>query len=116
VFVRIKKAGNLSYLQIVENHREGKSVRQRVIATLAHADEMCEAGKIDALARSFLKYTTTVRVVDAHKEVSIRARCTKALGPSLVFECLWRELGIPQTIDVVRGGEMENRQCHRRRR
>jgi transposase len=109
VFVRVKKAGNLSYLQIVENKRDGKSVRQRVIASLGHADEMRESGKIDDLARSFLKYTTAVRVVDAHKEGSIKARNTKALGPALVFERLWRELGIPQTIECVRGEDDRHR-------
>jgi hypothetical protein len=34
MFLRVKKVGRQSYLQIVRNHREGKSVRQQVIATL----------------------------------------------------------------------------------
>jgi len=103
MFVRIKKAGPLSYIQIVENKREGASVKQRVIANLGHAEELIDSGKLDNLARSFLKYTTSVRVIDAHREGSIRARSTKALGPALVFERLWNELGIPEVIDKVRG-------------
>jgi len=55
MFVRIKKAGNLAYFQIVENHREGSSVKQRVIANLGHADELSSSGKLDDLARSMLK-------------------------------------------------------------
>ena len=103
MFVRIKKAGPLSYIQIVENRREGAAVKQRVIANLGHADELITSGKLDDLARSFLKYTTSVRVVDAHRDGSIRAHSTKALGPALVFERLWNELGIPEVIDKVRG-------------
>jgi len=103
MFVRIKKAGNLAYFQIVENHREGSSVKQRVIANLGHADELSSSGKLDDLARSMLKHTTAVRVIDAHREGSIRARCTKSLGPALVFEKLWRDLGIPAVIEQVRG-------------
>jgi transposase len=103
MFVRIKKAEPLSYIQIVENRREGTAVKQRVIANLGHADELVTSGKLDDLARSFLKYTTSVRVVDAHRDGSIRAHSTKALGPALVFERLWNELGIPEVIDKVRG-------------
>ena len=103
MFVRIKKAGPLSYIQIVENRREGTAVKQQVIANLGHAEELIDSGKLDNLARSFLKYTTSVRVIDAHREGSVRARATKALGPALVFERLWNELGIPEVIDKVRG-------------
>ena len=103
MFVRVKKAGDLSYLQIVENRREGTSVKQRVIANLGRADELSSSGKLDDLARSFLKHTTAVSVVDAHREGSIRARTTMALGPALVFERLWRELGIAEVIEKVHG-------------
>ena len=34
MFVRIKSSGPRSYLQVVENKREGRKTRQRVIATL----------------------------------------------------------------------------------
>ena len=101
MFVRVKKAGDLSYLQIVENRREGKSVKQRVIANLGRADELSSSGKLDDLARSFLKYSTAVSVVDAHREGSIKAHTAVALGPALVFERLWRELGVAEVIEKV---------------
>src|SRR3954453_18210155 len=40
VFFRIKQSGPRSYLQIVENQREGGAVRQKVIATLGRTDEL----------------------------------------------------------------------------
>ena len=101
MFVRIKKVKNNSYLQIVENRREGKAVKQRVLITLGNAEEFITSGKLDSLARSFLKYTQAVKVVDAHKEGSIIAHGTKSLGPALVFERLWKELGIPAALESL---------------
>ena len=34
MFVRVKKVGTYRYLQIAENRREGKRVKQTIIATL----------------------------------------------------------------------------------
>lgn len=49
MFVRIKKSGTYQYLLIVENFREGKSVRQRVIGTLGRLDELAGTRDIDSL-------------------------------------------------------------------
>ena len=108
MFVRRKTIGLLSYFQIVENHREGTSVKQRVIANLGRAEDLCDSGKLDDLARSLLKHTTSVRVIDAHREGSITARSTRALGPALVFDRLWKDLRIPEVIDKVRGDEQRH--------
>ncbi len=40
MFARTKKSGKYDYLQIVENHREGEKVNQRVIVTLGRLDKM----------------------------------------------------------------------------
>ena len=47
MFVRVKKNREYSYLQIVESRREGKSVKQRVLATLGQYDALAAAGKIE---------------------------------------------------------------------
>ncbi len=67
MFVRVKKMKNLSYLQIVESRREGDKVKQHVFATLGRQDLLTESGKLDDLARSLLKFTPTVHVIDAHR-------------------------------------------------
>ena len=52
MFVRIKKNRGYSYLQIVESRREGKSVKQRVLATLGQYDALAASGKyVDDLNR-----------------------------------------------------------------
>jgi hypothetical protein len=99
MFVRVKKNREYSYLQIVESRREGKSVKQRVLATLGQYDALAASGKIDDLARSFLKFTTSVQVIDAQREGSLQAHSTKSIGPALVFDRLWTELGIREVIE-----------------
>jgi len=101
MFVRVKKTGNYSYVQIVENHREGTTVKQRVVATIGQYEELSSSGKLDDLARSFLKHTKTVRVIDAHRDGSLRARRTRKLGPALVFDRLWHELGIATVLEEL---------------
>lgn len=101
MFVRVKKVGNNSYLQLVENQREGKAVRQRVIATLGHFDELSNSGTIDNIARSFLKYSKTVQVIDALRDGSVITRRTRSLGPALVFDRLWKEIGLPEIFNAL---------------
>ena len=98
MFVRVKKNREYSYLQIVESRREGKSVKQRVLATLGQYDALAASGKIDDLARSLLKFTAGIQVIDAHREGSLQAHGTKSIGPALVFDRIWRELGIRDVI------------------
>jgi transposase len=99
MFVRVKKNREYSYLQIVESRREGTSVKQRVLATLGQYDALAASGKIDDLARSFLKFTKSVQVIDAHREGSLQAHGTKSIGPALVFDRIWSELGIRDVIE-----------------
>src|SRR5208283_3475756 len=98
MFVRVKKTGNYSYTQIVENYREDGKVKQRIIATLGQYEALSESGKLDSLARSLLKHTKAVRAIDTFRDGSMRARRTLKLGPVLVFERLWRELGITDVL------------------
>jgi hypothetical protein len=54
MFVRVKPAGQYRYLQIAQNYREGKKVKQKVLCTLGRVDELTQSGKVDALAQSLL--------------------------------------------------------------
>ena len=49
MFFRAKKSGPRTYLQIVENVREGTSVRQRVLATLGRLEQLEESGQLRQL-------------------------------------------------------------------
>ena len=82
----------------MENKREGKKVKQRVLTTLGQFDALTESGKIDDLTRSLAKFASTRTIIDAHREGAIQARRTLSIGPALVFDRLWQQLGIKETI------------------
>jgi hypothetical protein len=98
MFVRIKTSHGYKYLQIVESKREGKKVKQRVLTTLGQLDALSASGKIDDLTRSLAKFSSIRTIIDAHREGTIQAHRTLSIGPALVFERLWQQLGIKEAI------------------
>jgi transposase len=102
MFTRIKKSGKYEYLQICESTREGKSVKQRVVATIGRIDRLRAKGTIEQLVRSLAKYSEEVLLVLTGE--SDPKAMVKKIGPSLIFERLWRETGIKRVIeDVING-------------
>jgi hypothetical protein len=61
MFFRTKKAGPRTYLQIVENHRIGGKIQQRVIATLGRLEELQSSGQLDALLCSGARFAEAAR-------------------------------------------------------
>ncbi len=98
MFVRIKNSHGYKYLQIVESKREGKKVKQRVLTTLGQLDALSASGKIDDLTRSLAKFSSIGAILDAHRDGTVQAHRTLSIGPALVFERLWGQLGIDVTI------------------
>jgi len=103
MFFRAKKSGNEKhphhYLQIVESYRNGKSVRQRVIATLGRLDHLRASGEIDGLASSLARFSENLKVMSAVRDPDIKDCRTKVWGPSLVFGRLWENQGLPGVIE-----------------
>ena len=96
MFARIKKSGKYQYLQIVENRKIEGKVIQRVIATIGRMDQLQEKNRIETLIRSLSRYSEKVLLIlCGRSEVSASA---KKIGPALIFERLWRELGIKKVI------------------
>lgn len=96
MFARIKKSGRYQYLQIVENRKESGKVRQHVIATVGRMDRLEVKDRIETLIRSLSKYSKKVLLVLSDK--SSVAADSKKIGPALIFERLWKELGIKKAI------------------
>ena len=57
MFVRVKNVGTYRYRQIAENRREGKRVKQTIIATLGRLDKLAASGAIDQLLRSAARFS-----------------------------------------------------------
>ena len=93
MFARVKKAGPYEYLQIVENRREDKKSRQRVIATVGRMDELRAKGQIETLTRSLSRFSERVLLLLSERNENIHAE-VKKIGPALIFERLWNEMGI----------------------
>src|ERR1700675_3622477 len=81
------------YLQIVESHRTGGQVRQRVIATLGRLDELEATGQLDRLLRSGARFARQAMVLDAMRTGEVPAITVRRIGPALLFERLWVETG-----------------------
>ena len=53
MFIREKTVQGRTYLQVVENYREGARVRQRVNATPDRKDELQASGRMEGVAFPF---------------------------------------------------------------
>jgi hypothetical protein len=95
MFARVKKSGDYQYIQVVHNERINGQVRQRVIATLGRLDVLKETGQLDGLLESLARFSDHVAVLNALKANQITPSRTIHIGPPLVFERLWEQLGLP---------------------
>ena len=95
MFVRVKNVGPYQYLQIAQNRREGKRVKQSIIATLGRLDKLTASGAIDQLLRSAARFAERVMVLAEHSSDAHDAPDANvvSIGPALIFERLWRETG-----------------------
>jgi len=108
MFFREKPSGGRKYLQIVENRWEGGASRQRVIATLGRLDQLSESGAIDSLLRSGSRFAQALMVISDHKKGKAPVISTLRIGPALVFERLWQQLGLKEVIEsLVRDRKFE---------
>ncbi len=96
MFARTKKSGKYEYLQIVENHREGAKVNQRVITTLGRLDQMHARGAVETLVRSLARFSEqALLILSGRSDISAESIM---IGPALIFERLWQELGIQKVL------------------
>jgi transposase len=96
MFARIKKSGKYQYLQIVENRKEKGKVKQRVIATIGRMDQLHPKGRVETLIRSLSRFSEkTFLILSGNSDVSADA---VKIGPSIIFERLWKETGIKKAI------------------
>ncbi len=108
MFARVKKSGRYEYLQIVHNERIGDRVKQRVIATLGRLDQLRENGQLDAMLSSCARFSEHAAVLSAVREKSVKPQTTVHIGPSLVFERIWQQLGIPKILqEMLQGRKFE---------
>ena len=96
MFARLKKSGKYQYLQVVENRKIKGKVIQRVIATIGRMDQLQEKDRVETLIRSLSRFSEKVLLVLSGK--SDLNATSKKIGPALIFERLWEELGVKKVI------------------
>lgn len=99
MFSRIKKSGKYQYLQIVENRRENGKTRQRVISTIGRMDQLSAKGDIEKLIKSLARFSE--KVLLALTDTNQVKAGAKRIGPTLIFERIWQELGIKKVINEL---------------
>lgn len=108
MFVRVKGTEPYRYLQIVENRREGKQTRQRVLGTLGRVDQLTTTGSTDALLRSLACFGRQVNLVEGYGKGLLEARAVRQIGPDLAFQRLWQTTGIGQALkDLLQSRRFE---------
>lgn len=101
MFVRTKRTGANEYLQIVQNYRDEGKTKQRLIGTLGRVDEIGHSKDIDTLISKLSKYSKeALMVITGQSQIDAQS---VAIGPSLIFERLWNELGLPGIIHSMTG-------------
>ena len=103
MFARVKKTGPYEYLQIVENRWKDKKSRQRVIATVGRLDELQAKGQIETLTRSLSRFSERVLLLLSNRNDSLHAEAKK-IGPALIFERLWKEVGLDSILRRLLAG------------
>lgn len=98
MYFRRKQSQGRIYLQIVESHRAGDQVRQRVLATLGRLDELEASGQLDRLLRSGARVVQQAMVLNAARTGDLPAVAVRRIGPALVFERLWEQTGCQSVI------------------
>ena len=78
----------------VRNERVNGRVQQTVLHSLGRLDVLQENGELDALLASAQRFSEESAVLNAHAEGESVVAKTYAIGPSLVFEKLWKKLGV----------------------
>jgi hypothetical protein len=98
MFFRVKPAGTYRYLQIAHSVRQGKKVRQQVIATLGRLDLLQASGQLERLMRSGVRHCESFALLDAQAAGQMEPVSVRRLGPDLVFGRLWQESGLPEVL------------------
>jgi Transposase DDE domain len=100
VFFRIKQSGPRSYLQIVENQRDGTAVRQNVIATVGRTDDLAARGTLASLLASGARFCDQVMLLSTlQADLDGPHMLAKHIGPPLLFGRLWEETGCKAVVE-----------------
>lgn len=98
MFVRTQKSGKRTYLLIVENEWIDGKVKQKVLHRLGRLDVLQQSGQLDGLMLSMQRFSEKLAVLGACENGQVETTATRKIGPALIFERLWRNVGIGKVL------------------
>jgi hypothetical protein len=101
MFARDKRIGPYTYVYLVENVREDGRTRQRIIANLGRKEAVVARGDLDRLARSVARLAQRSMVLAAVEGEAPPHVVCRRIGPALLFERLWQEIGCRAVLDEL---------------
>lgn len=104
MFVRVKRNSGYEYLQVVSSERIDGKVRQSVIGTLGRKDLLERGEALDGLLASLGKFTRHAAVLADHRSGKTEVLSTASIGPGLVFDRLWDQLGVAEVVEELLAG------------
>lgn len=100
MYVRTKKSGKNRYLQVIRSYRDEKGrPRQKVIGTMGKVEDCENEGVIGSLMTSLARFDNRALLILTGKE-DVSADAVR-IGPSIICERLWKELGIGAVIQGI---------------
>ena len=99
MYYRIKSYTNKDgskrhYLYLVETRRSGGRVRQVTLANLGRVDQITQL--LPDLLQKLASFTDKLKVIDRTK--ALKNQWVKEYGPVVVFDRLWRQLGLNDSV------------------
>jgi len=94
-----KDGSTRSYLRFVENIRIGNKTRQEVLVNPGRVDDLQNSGQIDRLIESLKNFSTKEWI----RKEALNVNQTYLWGPVIIFEHLWKELGIERILRKLLG-------------
>src|SRR6201984_1417645 len=103
MFAREKRIGPYTYVYLVENVREAGRTKQRIIANLGRKEVVVARGDLDRLARSVARLAQRSMVLSLVEGEAPPNLVCRRIGPALLFERLWQEVGCRAVLEEVAG-------------
>jgi len=98
MFVRTQKSGRRTYLLVVENEWVDGKVKQKVLHRLGRLDVLQQSGQLDGLMLSMQRFSEKLTVLGGYENGQVETTDTRKIGPALIFERLWRNIGIAKVL------------------
>lgn len=99
MFARVTTAKGKQYLNIIENYREGKKVKQKVVANLGRVDEL-KVSSIETLAQKLLSIVNSPKAVNESSTPDIEELDRYNYG-FVVYKSIWKRLKIDAILDKL---------------